>query len=103
MIRMATLDSAKALGMDDVIGSLDPGKQADIVAIDLSDSRQAPTHFPTSAVVHTADSDNVMMTMVGGRIIYDATDRFGRLLTGDMRNLRRITQNIEALRVRLRS
>ena len=44
-----------------------------------------------------------MMTMVGGRIIYDATDRFGRLLTGDMRNLRRITQNIEALRVRLRS
>ncbi len=103
MIRMATLDSAKALGMDDVIGSLDPGKQADIVAIDLSDSRQAPTHFPTSAVVHTADSSNVMMTMVGGRIIYDATDRFGRLLTGDMRNLRRITQNIEALRVRLRS
>lgn len=103
MIRMATLDSAKALGMDGIVGSLDPGKQADIVAIDLSDSRQAPTHFPTSAVVHTADRDNVVMTMVGGQVVYDAQDSFGHLPTADMRNLRRITKNIEALRVRLRS
>ena len=103
MIRMATLDSARALGMDDIVGSLDPGKQADIVAIDLSDSRQAPTHFPTSAVVHTADRDSVMMTMVGGRVIYDASDAYGKLLTADTRNLRRITQKIEEVRKRLRS
>lgn len=103
MIRMATLDSARALGMDDVVGSLDPGKLADIVAIDLSDSRQAPTHFPTSAVVHTADRDNILMTMVGGRIIFDASDRFGHVLTADMANLRRIVKNIEQLRKRLRS
>lgn len=103
MIRMATLDSAKALGMDDIIGSLDPGKQADIVAIDLSDSRQAPTHFPTSAVVHTADRSNIMMTMVGGKVIFDATDKFGRVLNADMRELRRISGNIDKLRVRLRS
>lgn len=103
MIRMATLDSARALGMDDIVGSLDSGKQADIVAIDLSDSRQAPTHFPTSAVVHTADRDNILMTMVGGRIIFDASDRFGHVLTADMANLRRIVANIEKLRKRLRS
>lgn len=103
MIRMATLDSAKALGMDDIVGSLDPGKLADIVAIDLSDSRQAPTHFPTSAVVHTADRDNILMTMVGGRVIFDASDRFGHVLTADMANLRRIVKNIETLRKRLRS
>lgn len=103
MIRMATLDSARALGMDDIVGSLDPGKQADIVAIDLSDSRQAPTHFPTSAVVHTADRDNILMTMVGGRIIFDASDRFGHVLTADMANLRRIVANIEKLRKRLRA
>lgn len=102
MIRMATLDSAKALGMDDIVGSLDPGKLADIVAIDLSDSRQAPTHFPTSAVVHTADRDNILMTMVGGRVIFDASDRFGHVLTADMANLRRIVKNIETLRKRLR-
>lgn len=103
MIRMATLDSARALGMDDIVGSLDPGKQADIVAIDLSDSRQAPTHFPTSAVVHTADRDNILMTMVGGRIVFDASDKFGHVLTADMGNMRRIVSNIEKLRKRLRS
>ncbi len=103
MIQMATLDSARALGMDSIVGSLDPGKQADIIAIDLSDSRQAPTHFPTSAVVHTATRRNVLMTMVGGEVIFDASDKFGGLLSADMRNLRRIVKNIEALRVRLRS
>jgi 5-methylthioadenosine/S-adenosylhomocysteine deaminase len=103
MIRLATLDSAKALGLDHLVGSLDPGKQADIVAIDLSDSRQAPTHFPTSAVVHTANRDNVLMTMVGGRVIFDANDRFGHVLTADMGELRRIMVDVERLRKRLRS
>lgn len=103
MIQMATLDSARALGMDGIVGSLDPGKQADIVAIDLSDSRQAPTHFPTSAIVHTSDRDDVMMTMVGGRVVYDASDKYGKLLTADMRSLRRIAQKIDDVRVRLRS
>lgn len=103
MIRMATLDSARALGMDHLVGSLDPGKQADIVAIDLSDSRQAPTHFPTSAVVHTADRDNILMTMVSGRIIFDASDKFGHVLTADMSNMRRIVDNMEKLRKRLRA
>ena len=44
-----------------------------------------------------------MMTMVGGRVIYDASDAYGKLLTADTRNLRRITQKIEEVRKRLRS
>ena len=103
MIQMATLDSARALGMDHLVGSLEPGKLADIVAINLSDSRQAPTHFPTSAIVHTTDRSDVVMTMIGGQVIYDANDRFGRVLTADGANLRRIVKNIEQVRKRLRS
>ena len=61
------------------------------------------THFPTSAVVHTADRDNILMTMVGGRIVFDASDKFGHVLTADMGNMRRIVSNIEKLRKRLRS
>ena len=53
--------------MDDEVGSLEPGKQADIIAVDLSKSHQMPTHYPYSTLVHTANQENVLMTMVGGR------------------------------------
>lgn len=77
MVNMATIDAARALRMEDRIGSLDLGKEADIIAVDLSNSHQAPTHDPNSAIVHTANQDNVMMTMVGGKIIYDGTHLHG--------------------------
>ena len=70
-LRMATIGSAKALGIEDKIGSLEPGKQADIIAIDLHNSHQNPTTDPESAVIYTANQDNVKMTMVAGRILYD--------------------------------
>ena len=103
MIRMATLDSARALGLDGIVGSLDVGKKADIIAVDLSDSRQAPTHFPTSAVVHTSTRDDIMMTMVDGAIVYDAADKFCQVPNADTHEMRRITQSLEGLRKRLRS
>ena len=70
-LRMATIDAARALKMEDVIGSLEPGKRADIIAVDLHNSHQNPTSNPESAVIYTANQDNVMMTMVNGRILYD--------------------------------
>ena len=103
MVRMATLDSAAALGMDDEVGSLEPGKLADIIAVDLSNSRQVPTHFPNSAVVHTADRDNILMTMVGGKVVFDAQDRFSKVLTANAQVIRRILGNVERVRAKLRS
>lgn len=70
-VKMSTLDAARALGMDDRLGSLEAGKQADIVAVDLSKSHQIPTHYPYSALVHTANQDNVLATMVAGRVLYE--------------------------------
>jgi 5-methylthioadenosine/S-adenosylhomocysteine deaminase len=70
-VKMSTLDAARALGMEDSVGSLEVGKQADIVAVDLSKSHQIPTHYPYSALVHTANQDNVLATMVAGRILYE--------------------------------
>ena len=103
MVRMATLDSARALGMDGEIGSLEAGKLADIIAVDLSNSRQVPTHFPNSAVVHTADRDNVLMTMVGGQVVFDAQDPFAKVLTANAQVIRRILGNVERTRSKLRS
>lgn len=71
MLRMATIDAARALNMQDSIGSLEAGKKADIIAIDLHNSHQNPTVDPESAVIYTANQDNVMMTMVDGKILLD--------------------------------
>jgi 5-methylthioadenosine/S-adenosylhomocysteine deaminase len=73
MVRLATLGAAEALRIEDSVGSLDVGKFADIIALDLSNSNQAPTHDPNSAVVHTVTQDNILMTMVGGRMLYDGS------------------------------
>lgn len=66
MLELATIGGARALRMDDEIGSLEPGKRADIIAIDLSGSRQTPLVDPVTAVVTGAAAADVLFTMVGG-------------------------------------
>jgi len=70
-LRFATLGSAEVLGIDGEVGSLEPGKKADVVVVDMSRSHQVPTVQPESAFVHTAARANVMLTMVGGRVLYE--------------------------------
>lgn len=70
-VKLATLDAARALRIDDRVGSLEPGKQADIIAVDMSHSHQIPTQYPDSTLVHTANQENVLFTMIAGRVRYD--------------------------------
>lgn len=70
-VKMATLDAARALRLSASIGSLEPGKQADIIAVDLSESHQIPTHYPYGALVHTANQENVLWTMIAGKVVYE--------------------------------
>ena len=69
-VRMATLGGARALGMEDQIGSLEPGKQADFIAIDMEYSHFTPVHDPYSALVYGANQEDVFFTMVAGRPLY---------------------------------
>ncbi len=71
MLELATIGGARALKMDDEIGSLDIGKRADIIAVDLSNSLQSPDVNPMSAVVNTCSVSDVLMTMVDGSIRYE--------------------------------
>lgn len=96
MLEIATLGSAKALGIDDKVGSLEEGKQADIIAVDLSNSNQAPTHDPGQAVLFTAHPGDVMMTMIEGEILYD-----GQHLHGV--DVERVFNRAEEMRIKLRS
>jgi len=70
-VKMATLDAARALGIDDKVGSLEPGKQADIIAVDMSHDHQIPTQYPYSTLVHTANQENVLFTMVDGNVLFE--------------------------------
>lgn len=71
MLELATIGGARALGLDDKIGSLEIGKRADIIAVDLSSSYQSPGANPVSAVVNTCSSSDVLMTMVDGKVLYE--------------------------------
>jgi 5-methylthioadenosine/S-adenosylhomocysteine deaminase len=74
-VRTATLGGAEALKLDGRIGSLEPGKEADLIAVDLSHSHQLPTTDPYSALVYTANQEDVSMTMVAGRVLFEGTAR----------------------------
>ena len=65
---MATLAGARALGLDQEIGSLVPGKQADIVAIDLSGPGSQPCYDPLSDLVYSVGREQVSHVWVGGRL-----------------------------------
>lgn len=71
MLELATIGGARALKMEDKIGSLEIGKQADIIAVDLTGSNQAIELNPISAVVNSCLTSDVLMTMVAGKPIYN--------------------------------
>jgi len=66
-LQMATLDAAHALGMQNAIGSLTAGKQADITAIALDTLETAPIFDPVSHLVYVAGREHVTHVWVGGR------------------------------------
>ncbi len=66
VLRMATINAAKALGLDSEIGSLEIGKSADIIAVDLSGIENQPVYNPVSQLVYSAGRENVSNVWVAG-------------------------------------
>src|SRR5262245_11988513 len=66
---MATIGGARALSMDGTIGSLEPGKRADLIAVSMSASRQTPLYEPVSHLVYTTRGDDVRTTIVNGKVL----------------------------------
>ncbi len=69
-IEMATTGGAHALGMAERIGTLEPGKQADLCVLSLNGAHSFPTYDPVTALVFSARASDVLMTMVAGKIVY---------------------------------
>jgi len=66
-LRMATINGAKALGLDNEIGSLSIGKAADVIAIDLSHLETQPLYCPVSQIVYAASRQQVTDVWVAGK------------------------------------
>lgn len=69
MLEMATINGARCLGLDGEIGSLEPGKKADLIVLAADDVGALPMHDPIANFVYAMRSGNVVSSMVGGRWI----------------------------------
>jgi len=94
MVHMATLGGAKTIGLEDLIGSLEVGKQADIIVIDMKKPHLTPVYNDYSHLVYAASGADVHTVVIAGRPVMENR----RLLTIDesdvMSQVRKISKNI---------
>jgi 5-methylthioadenosine/S-adenosylhomocysteine deaminase len=69
VLRMATIDGARALGLEDEIGSIEVGKRADLTLFDLGELRTTPCPDPVSAIVYAAEAANITTVIIDGRVV----------------------------------
>jgi 5-methylthioadenosine/S-adenosylhomocysteine deaminase len=93
-LEMATIHGARALGMEKEIGSLEPGKRADLISIRLDAAHAVPLYDPVSQFVYALKAGDVEDVMVNGRLVI----RGRRMLTLDaaevLRSASRFAQKV---------
>jgi 5-methylthioadenosine/S-adenosylhomocysteine deaminase len=79
VLEMATIAGARALGLGDLVGSLEVGKKADLIVVSMGSARQTPAYNPVSHLVYATHGDDVQTSIVNGRVLM----RDRRVLTLD--------------------
>ena len=80
-LEMATIEGARAMGLDREIGSLEAGKRADLLVVSMASARQTPMYDPVSHLVYVTRGDDVQTTIVNGKVLM----RDRKVLTLDRR------------------
>ena len=98
VLRMATIDGARALSLESEIGSLEAGKRADVIIVDLGQPHSSPQqHEVVSSLVYSAIASDVLTTIIDGQVVM----RDGELLTLDESVvIEEANREAEGLRVR---
>jgi 5-methylthioadenosine/S-adenosylhomocysteine deaminase len=95
-LEMATINGARALGLDKLIGSLEAGKRADVITVSMAGARQTPMYNAISHLVYVARGSDVTNSIVNGRVLM----RDGKLLTLDegtvLADARRLAEKVRA-------
>ncbi len=68
-LAMATINGARALGLEEFIGSLEVGKQADLIAVDLSQPETQPLYHPLSQLAYASNGSQVTHSWIAGRLV----------------------------------
>jgi 5-methylthioadenosine/S-adenosylhomocysteine deaminase len=70
-LAMATINGARALGMENSIGSLEVGKQADLIAVDLGGPESQPLYNPLSQLVYACNGSQVSHSWIAGEMVME--------------------------------
>jgi 5-methylthioadenosine/S-adenosylhomocysteine deaminase len=89
ILEFATLQGARATGLDSKVGTLTPGKRADIILVDLDDIGLIPSADPVASVVLRAHAGNVSWVFIDGK----AKKRDGKLVDVDLADLRKLVDS----------
>jgi 5-methylthioadenosine/S-adenosylhomocysteine deaminase len=92
MIKLATIGGAKAIGLDHLIGSVEPGKQADLIIIDTHKPHLTPVYNLPSLIVYAVSGADVRDVLVDGKVVV----RNRQLLTSDVNA---IMANVNQMRI----
>ena len=98
VLEMATLGGAKLLGLDDRIGSIEVGKQADIILVDMNQPHLTPLYNCYSQLVYAARGADVKTSIINGRVVMKDRQLRTMDLNAVMENVRNIAANIIARR-----
>ena len=74
ILRMATIDGARALGLEKSIGSLEVGKKADIILVNLEEPHLTPIHDPYATIVYSASGSDVDTVIVDGEVVMEGRE-----------------------------
>ena len=83
VLKMASIQGARALGLDQFIGSLEAGKKADLIVIDTNKPHLTPMYSPVSHLVYAAMGSDVCTSIINGTVVMEN----GQLKTMNLRNV----------------
>jgi 5-methylthioadenosine/S-adenosylhomocysteine deaminase len=94
VLEMATIDGARCLGLEDIVGSLEAGKKADIIIIDFTKPHLVPTFRPVNSIVYAANGNDVDTVIVDGKILMENREMKTIMEMEVMEKMQSISENL---------